>query len=122
MNSKELDWGFQAERGIQGDPTCEELGSHVDGGAHDAARHHRLGFAEPQIRDFGPILFVQLGEKATGRWELHFSHKILIFGIVLVLQIKNIILILFFFLREAIKKIPFIPKIKNYFKNKKNYF
>lgn len=63
MNSKELPAEFQAEPWIRGAPTCEELGSHVDGGAHDAARHHRLGFAEAQIRDFGPVLFVQLRKK-----------------------------------------------------------
>lgn len=53
--------GFRGlSSGVSGDPTCEQLGSHVDGGAHDAAGHHRLGFAETQICDLGPILFVQL--------------------------------------------------------------
>lgn len=65
MNSRGFSPGLQAGQWGQQDPTCEELGSHVDGGAHDAARHHRLGLAETQIRDFGPILFVQLGGKKT---------------------------------------------------------
>lgn len=67
MNSKGFPSEFQAGTVDLGDPTCEELGSHVDGGAHDAARHHCLGFAEPQICDFGPILFVQLGKKPQAR-------------------------------------------------------
>lgn len=67
MNSKEFPSGLQAGQRVEGDPTCEELGSHVDGGAHDAARHHRLGFAEAQIRDLGTILFVQLGKKPQPR-------------------------------------------------------
>lgn len=64
--------GFRGLRGlssgVSGGPTCEQLGSHVDGGAHDAAGHHRLGFAETQICDLGPILFVQLwGKKKSHR-------------------------------------------------------
>lgn len=53
--------------GGSGAPTCEQLRSHVDGGAHDAAGHHRLGLAETQICDLGPILFVQLGGKKSHR-------------------------------------------------------
>lgn len=40
--------------------TCKELRSHMNGCAYNTARHHGFWFAEPQVSDFGSILFVKL--------------------------------------------------------------
>ena len=40
--------------------TSEELWSHVDGSANDAARHHSFRLAESQVRDLTVVVFVQL--------------------------------------------------------------
>ena len=50
------DWGAW----VGGNLTGEQLRGHVDGGPHDAARHHGLRLAEAQVCDLGPVLFVQL--------------------------------------------------------------
>ena len=41
----------------------EELWSHVDRGAYDAAAHHGLRLAETQVCDSSTVLPVKLGEK-----------------------------------------------------------
>lgn len=43
--------------------TGEQLRGHVDGGAHDTARHHGLWFTEAQVGDLRPVLLVQLGKE-----------------------------------------------------------
>ena len=42
--------------------TGEEFGRHVDGRAHNAARHHCFRFTEPQVSDPASVLLIQLEE------------------------------------------------------------
>ena len=46
----------------------EQLRRHVDGRAHDAARHHRLRLAEPKVRQLAAVTLVQLGRGRGGVW------------------------------------------------------
>lgn len=47
----------------------QQLGRHVDWRPHHAAGHHHLHFAEPEVGQFGPVLFVQLrNEKVLERF------------------------------------------------------
>lgn len=48
--------------------------------AHNTARHHGFWFAEPQVSDFGSILFVKLERNShTDSCESQFSVLLLLF-------------------------------------------
>ena len=59
--------------------TREELWRHVDGGPHDAARHHGLWLAETKVCDSAVVVFVQLGKKELMDQRLFGDHSLFTF-------------------------------------------